>query len=135
MVKKTTKRKKKNYKGPERRDFIRLSYKTPLMYKVCKRKTFSKLMQGYTHNISRSGLRCTLSDKVPMNSVVWLQLDIGALSMCEEIERGCAILQHGILGKVVWVKKKKDKSCDVGVRFITREEKKIEDWLIKKPIV
>jgi c-di-GMP-binding flagellar brake protein YcgR len=107
----------------ERREFIRLSYKSPLMYKVCKRTTLSKLLEGYTHNISQSGLMCTLKESVPKNSTLWLKLDSGALNLCSELERRCVILQQGILGKIAWLKKNKDKSVDIGVRFLTREEK------------
>ncbi len=133
-MKKPTAEKKETYEGSERRNFLRLSYKAPLMFKICKKKTFSKLMQGYTHDISQAGLKCNLQTKVPLNAILWLRLDMGALSMCEEIERRCTIVQHGILGKVVWTKEKKNESYDVGVCFVTREEKKFEDWFIKKPL-
>jgi hypothetical protein len=107
----------------ERREFIRLSYNSPLMYKVCKRTTISRLLHGYTHNISQSGLMCRIKEPVPRDSTLWLKLDLGALKLCSEIERRCVIIQQGVLGKVAWRKKRKDKSVDVGVRFLTREEK------------
>lgn len=111
----------------ERREFIRLSYSRPLMYKICKRSTLSKLMQGYTHNISCSGLMCNLQDKVPHDSVLWLKLDQAALDLCQEIEQRSVIIQHGVLGKVVWEHKKDDDSYDIGVCFVTREEKHVPD--------
>lgn len=90
-------------------------------------------MQGYTCNISQSGLLCNLGKKVPENSILWLQLDFGALSMCKEIEKNCAIIQHGILGKVVWTSyKKEDKNYDVGVCFFTREEKTSDNWFTRQ---
>ena len=135
MMRNSTREKNNTYIEDERRDFLRLIYETPLMYKVCKKKTFSRLMRGYTHNISRSGLMCNLKNRVPVDSVIWLQLDMGALSMCEEIEKRCTIIQHGILGMVVWASMKKNKSYDVGVRFIAREEKKSENWIIRESIV
>jgi len=135
MMRNFTKKKNNTYTGEEKRDFLRLIYETPLMYKACKKKTFSQLMYGYTHDISQSGLMCNLKNRVPITSIVWFQLDMGALSMCKEIEKRCAIIQHGILGKVVWTNRKENKSYDVGVRFITREEKKTENWIIKEPIV
>ncbi|MDP2939085.1 MAG: PilZ domain-containing protein [Candidatus Omnitrophota bacterium] len=114
---------KKEIPENERREFIRLIYKSPLMYKVCKRKTISKLMQGYTQNISQAGLMCSIKESVPKDSTLWLKLDTGALNLCSEIEKRCVIIQQGILGKVAWLKKTRGKSVDVGVYFITREEK------------
>ena len=105
------------------------------MYKVCKKNTFSKLMHGYTHDISPAGLMCSLKGKVPVDSIVWFQLDIGALSMCEEIEKRCAVIQHGILGKVVWASRQKDKSYDVGVHFVTREERQISSLFKKNSLI
>ena len=80
-------------------------------------------MHGYTQNISQSGLMCTLNSVVPKDSTLWLKLDSGALNLCSEMEKRCVILQQGILGKIAWLKKNKDKSVDIGVRFLTREEK------------
>jgi c-di-GMP-binding flagellar brake protein YcgR len=137
-MRKNTRSKKKTvkrrvYSGPERRKFVRLSYKAPLMYKICKKKTFSKLMYGYTHDISQAGLMCTLSQEVPVKAIIWLRLDIGALNACREIEKQCTVIQQGILGKVVWTKKKRDDTYDIGVQFVTREERRSEDWILKKP--
>ncbi len=57
---------KKNsaYNGKERRKFVRLDYLSPLAYKVCKKSTISKILKGYTSNISQSGLLCNIKDKV-----------------------------------------------------------------------
>lgn len=114
---------KKKQLSEERREFIRLSYKTPLMYKVCKPATISKIMAGYTRNISQSGLLCNIKGIIPKACTLWLKLDMGALSLCKEIEKRCVVIQQGILGQVAWLKKLSDDSYDVGVRFITREEK------------
>ncbi|MFC1593760.1 PilZ domain-containing protein [Candidatus Omnitrophota bacterium] len=115
---------KKKNSEKERREFIRLSYNRPIMYKVCKTSTISKLMKGYTHNISSAGLKCNLQERVPKNCILWLQLDHGALTLCEEIEKRSVIIQHGVLGKVVW-EKKEDNGYDIGICFLTREEKRL----------
>ena len=107
----------------DRRQFIRLSYKTPLMYKVCKQSTISRMMEGYTRNISQAGLMSNLTGLIPKTSTLWLKLDMGVLSLCKEIEKRCVIVQQGILGQVAWLKKLSKDNYDVGVRFITREEK------------
>ncbi|HDZ77515.1 MAG TPA: PilZ domain-containing protein [Candidatus Omnitrophica bacterium] len=108
--------------GQERRQFVRLSYRKPLNYKVCKEDTIKKLMTGYTEDVSQSGLLCNIAESVPVDSVLWLLLDMGALTICSEVEKRSVILQHGILGRVVRTYHKKDGSFDVGVRFLTREE-------------
>lgn len=119
------------YKGKEKRQFIRLSYKTPLRYKVCKKDTIKKIMFGYTQNVSQSGLFCNIKEHVPLNSVLWLVLDMGALNICSEVERRSVILQHGILGRVVREHHKRDGSFDVGVRFLTRQTQADKDLFQK----
>ena len=109
-------------KASERRTGVRISCQTPLTFKVCKEETISKIMAGYTQNISPDGLRCNISDNVPIGCVLWLKLDKDALILCEEIEKKSVILQQGILGKVIWVEKQNTDSYDIGLQFITREE-------------
>lgn len=107
----------------ERRSVVRITCQTPLTFKVCKEETITKIMAGYTQDISPDGLRCNISENVPIGCVLWLRLDKDALTLCEEIEKRSVILQQGILGKVVWVEKQNDGNYDIGLQFITREEK------------
>lgn len=125
------KKKAKKMDPKERREYLRLSYRKPLMYKVCKKTTLSKILQGYTRNISSSGLMCNLSEKVPEGDILWLRLDSGALELCKEIEDKSVIIQQGVLGKVVWQKKLEDSSYDTGVRFLTRQEKPVPGLIFK----
>ncbi|HOX54147.1 MAG TPA: PilZ domain-containing protein [Candidatus Omnitrophota bacterium] len=125
------KAKSKKFTGAERRRFIRLSYRKPLMYKLCKRTTICKILEGYTRDISNSGLRCNLNEKVAKDTVLWLKLDAGAIELCKEIEKNSVVIQQGILGKVVWQKKLSASNYDTGVRFITREEKPIPGIVFK----
>ena len=80
-------------------------------------------MQGYTRNISNSGLMCNLNERVPIGKMLWLKLDSGALELCKDIEERSVIIQQGVFGKVVWQKKLSDSSYDTGIRFLTRKEK------------
>jgi len=116
---------KKTYKGPERRQFLRLDFMTPLNYKVCKKKTISMLLDGYTSNVSQAGLLCNINDKVKIDDIVWLSFDRATLSICEELEKRVLIYQNGIVGKVVRVMPKKAETFDVGIQFLTREEKNL----------
>jgi hypothetical protein len=114
---------KDSYTGQERREFLRLDCSSPLAYKVCKPETLSKLLEGYTVDVSKAGLLCNLKDKVRIEDILWLSFDKNILIICEEIERRSMIYQNGVIGKVVRINGKNNGTFDVGVRFITREEK------------
>lgn len=107
----------------ERREFSRINYAAPLACKVCKKETIEKLFQGYTSNISPAGLLCNLRETVNPNDIIWLSFDRGTLAICSELERRALIYQNGIIGKVIRVESKGHDNYDVGIKFITRQEK------------
>lgn len=109
----------------ERRQFVRLDYTAPLACKVCKRKTISMLLKGYTVNISQAGLLCNIKEKVRKNDILWLSFDRPTLSICEGLEKRSLIYQNGVIGKAVWIKRMKGDNYNVGIQFITREEKNL----------
>lgn len=113
------------YRGPERRKFKRVKFSAPLAYKLCKKKTISKLLKGYTSNVSQAGLLCNIKDRVNKNDLLWLVFDRSALAICEQLEKESFVYQNGIIGKVVRAKRKKDGTYDVGIQFITRKEKNL----------
>ncbi len=115
----------KIYKGIERRKFLRLNYVAPLAYKVCKKKTVSKLLQGYSANISPAGLLCNIRLKVKKNDLLWLCFDRTTLNICAELEKRSFIYQNGVIGKVVRVQAKKNGTYNIGIQFVTREEKNL----------
>jgi len=117
--------KKTTYKGQERRQFVRLDYTAPLAYKVCKKKTISTLLSGYTANVSQSGLLCNIKDKVKKDDIIWLSFDRATLGVCAELEKRSLVYQSGVIGKVVRIERKKDHTYNVGVQFITRQEKNL----------
>lgn len=110
------------YQGPERRKFLRLEYNKPLDYKICKKETLSKLLQGYTSDISASGLLCNIKEEVKTGDIIWLSFDRATLHICEELEKNCLIYQNGIIGKIARVHQKTNGTFDIGVKFLTREE-------------
>lgn len=112
------------YTGPERREFVRLDYVNPLAYKICKEQTINKLFQGYTVNISQSGVLCKIKERVGIGDILWLSFDRATLTICEEIEKNCFIYQNGIIGKVVRVEPLGE-SFHIGLKFIIREEKNL----------
>ncbi|MBP7215832.1 MAG: PilZ domain-containing protein [Candidatus Omnitrophica bacterium] len=111
------------YQGPERRKFIRLEYVTPVAYKVCKPEIIAKLLEGYSSDISEAGLLCSLKSKVQSGDILWLSFDRSTLLVCEELEKRSLIYQNGVIGKVMRLQEKNDGTFDVGIQFITREEK------------
>lgn len=111
------------YEGQERRQFVRLDYITPINYKICKKETISKLLQGYTSDISETGLLCNIKTKVNKDDILWLSFDRGILSICENMEKRILIYQNGIIAKVIRIEHKHNDTYDIGVYFVTREEK------------
>lgn len=118
---------KKNYKGAERREFARLEFTAPLAFKVCKKQTISTLLDGYTSDISKGGLFCRMDKRVKKGDILWLSFDKATLGICEEIDRRSLVYQNGIIGKVVRIESRRDKAFNVGIQFITREEKNLSN--------
>ena len=114
-----------DYQGIEKREFARLDHACPLSFKICKKETVDELFKGYTVNVSQSGILCQLKEKVKQDDILWLVFDRSTLHFCQEIERLTFIYQNGIIGKVVRIEESQDNSFNVGVQFITREEKNI----------
>jgi hypothetical protein len=113
---------KKEYTGPERRKFIRLDYITPLAFKICNPNTISKLLQGYTVDVSEGGLLCRIPVAVHRDDILWLSFDKATLAVCQEIEKNCFLYQNGIIGKVIRSEMHADGTYHVGIHFIIREE-------------
>jgi len=111
------------YNGAERRGFVRIEYATPLAYKICRKETVSKLLQGYTSDVSQSGLLCKIGEKVNKDDIIWLSFDRAVLGICQDLEKRVFIYQNGIIGKVARVESLTPGAFDVGVHFIIREEK------------
>jgi hypothetical protein len=111
-----------SYSGTEKRDFARLPFSKPLAYKVCKQETLSKILEGYTVNVSTSGLLCNINDKVNLEDILWLSFDKSILIICSEMEKKSLIYQNGVIGKVVRIDQGDNQTYDVGVKFITRVE-------------
>lgn len=63
-----------------------------------------------------------------LSSIVWLNLDMRTLSICQEIERRCLVLKNGLLGRVVRVEENTTNDAyDIGVCFLTRDQKDSEE--------
>jgi len=73
------------------------------------------------------GLRCKIKDGIKKNDILWLSFDRATLNICGELEKKAFIYQNGVIGKVVWIKPTAKKSYEVGIRFITRQEKNLSN--------
>ena len=109
----------------ERREYVRLKYHALLGFKVCDKKTVSKLCAGYTVDISQSGLLCNIQEKVNPDDILWLSFDRETLDFCKELEEKVLIYQNGVIGNVTRVEIEKTGDYSVGINFITRQEKDI----------
>ena len=107
----------------ERREFIRQEYSAPLGFKICNKDTVSKLCAGYTVDISQSGLLCNIRQKVNQDDILWLSFNRQTLDYYREMEKRVLIYQNGIIGNVTRVKAQETGNYQVGIKFITREEK------------
>ena len=77
-------------------------------------------------NISQSGILFQTEQEPPqLSSIVWLNLDIRTLKICQEIESRALIFNNGILGKVVRVEEDLDaaNAYDVGVCFLKKDQR------------
>ncbi|RJO63520.1 MAG: hypothetical protein C4540_07110 [Candidatus Omnitrophota bacterium] len=111
--------------GQERREFLRLEFFKPLSYKICKKKTVSTLLEGYTSNVSQAGILCNIRNRVKKDDLLWLCFDRSVLDICEDMEKRSLIYQNGVVGKVVRIAPKGNGTYEVGIKFVTREEKNI----------
>ncbi|MCG8431047.1 MAG: PilZ domain-containing protein [Candidatus Omnitrophica bacterium] len=115
------------YEGQERREFSRIDHASPLSFKVCKEETVSRLLEGYTANVSEAGLFCTLKQPVQMDDILWLAFDRSTLECCSGLEKRALIYQNGVIGRVVRVESVEGDAFKVGIQFITREEKNMSN--------
>ena len=120
------------YTDSERREFFRLNYKTPIRFKSCEGKELQKTaklvgpLDGTTRNISQNGLLFQTEENPPqLSSIVWMNLDMRTLKICQEIEAKALIFNNGVLGKVVRVEEdtERNNAYDIGVCFLRKDQK------------
>lgn len=118
----------------ERREFFRLKFNTPLQFKaydtILGNRPQStvpvRASAGSSQNISQSGILFQTEQTPPkLSSIVWMNLDMRTLKICQEIESKALIFNNGVLGKVVRVEEDADNASayDVGVVFLNKNDK------------
>jgi c-di-GMP-binding flagellar brake protein YcgR len=115
------------YTDRERREFFRLNYSQPLQYRTAGP---IKETAASSRNISQTGILFRTETRPPeISSLLWLDLDIRTLKICQEIEGKALIFNNGLIGKVVRVEEDAEaaNSFDVGVCFLRKDEAKNRD--------
>lgn len=111
----------------ERREFFRINFEKPLQFKsyVTDRPAKSEAAPtaAKSQNISSSGILFNTEKNPPqLSSILWMNLDIRTLKICQEIEERALVLNNGLWGRVVRVEEDKN-GYTVGVCFLTQEER------------
>ena len=121
----------------ERREFFRLTYKAPIQLKFYDRQEHQRSAKlangslgGNARNISQKGILFQTEENPPrLSSIVWMNLDIRTLKICQEIESRALIFNHGVMGKVVRVEEdgQKDNTYDIGVCFLRKDQEDLPE--------
>ena len=115
-----------DFRGREKREFLRYSYKKPLKYNiinVLKNKHFSpEFIGAISRNLSASGIFfVTDVEEVPnISSLLVMDLDYQTANICKEVEERALILNNKLIGRVVRIEDNEDGTYGIGVAFITR---------------
>ncbi len=107
----------------EKREFFRLNFSAPLNFKAFKPQNAEA--EATAKNISQSGVLFQMPENPPaISSILWMDLDLRTLKICQEIENRALFFNNGVLGKVVRVEEdvRTGNSYDVGVCFLTRDQ-------------
>ncbi len=108
----------------ERREFFRVNYSSPLKFKSLSVRP-NEPGNGSAENISPCGILFQTSQNPPhVASILWMDLDLRTLRICQEIESRALIFNNGVVGKVVRVEQDsaQNNTFDVGVCFLTKSQ-------------
>ncbi|HTL70522.1 MAG TPA: PilZ domain-containing protein [Candidatus Eisenbacteria bacterium] len=116
-----------------RREFFRIKFSTPLKFKSytgkAEQRSALSLTNGTSQNVSQSGILFRTVEAPPeLSSILWMDVDLRTLKICQEIEDRALVFKNGLLGRVVRVEEESGlsqggPSYDVGVCFLTQEQK------------
>jgi c-di-GMP-binding flagellar brake protein YcgR len=115
-----------------RREFFRIKFNSPVSFKsyavsqADREKAAAEETKATTQNISQSGILFQTEQAPPqLSSILWMNMDIRTLKICQEIESRALVFNNGLLGRVVRVEEdtKNNTAYDVGVCFLTQDQK------------
>lgn len=107
----------------ERREFFRLNFDAPLKFKSYIPE--KPQAEATSRNISQSGVLFQMETNPPaISSILWMDVDLRTIKICQEIENRVLVCNQGLLGKVVRVEENPQdgNAYDVGVCFLTRDQ-------------
>jgi hypothetical protein len=116
----------------EKRQFFRINFHTPIHYKSylgsLKSQAAAVGARGISQNISQAGILFQTSTPPEISSVLWMNVDIRLLKICQEIESRALTFQNGLLGRVVRVEEDPENNAyDVGVCFLTKDQQNSQE--------
>ncbi len=122
-----------NDKSPspqERREFFRINFQTPVRYKTypqtqASAEPLAAVTKATAKNISQSGILFQTDANPPqLSSILWMNVDLRTLKICQEIEQRAIVYNNGLLGRVVRVEEdpSNHQVYDIGVCFITQDQ-------------
>ena len=112
-----------------RREFFRVKFATPLRFRAYtpgRGTRQSAPVEARSQNVSQSGILFQTETPPPqLSSILWMDVDLRTLKICQEIEERALVTNNGILGRVVRVEEdtKNGSAYDIGVCFITQDQK------------
>ena len=114
-------------KREDKREFFRINFEAPVEFKAYASQDAApaaSTVKGSSQNISSSGILFQTQTVPPqISSILWMSLDLRTLQICREIEDRALIFNDGVLGKVVRVEEGAQNRYDVGVCFLTQDQK------------
>jgi hypothetical protein len=120
-----------DYRGEDRRKFLRCNYEHFFSYNAVNlsadKRFMSSLIHAVSRNLSGSGMLFSTTEVPPLSSLLVLSLDYHTARVCEEIEKNALIVNNRVLGKVVRIEERGDGVYDVGVAFVTRSDRLPKD--------
>jgi len=116
-----------DYKGRERREFLRHDYEKPLKFRILGASkgseiTISRLLSAVSKNLSAAGILFTTRRAPELSSLLAMEFDYRTINICREIDDRALVLDNKLLGKVVRIEDNEDGLCDVGVAFIKKTD-------------
>ena len=126
---------KESWSADERREFFRVEFRNAVKFRMIQENE-SALKLGTSEDISQSGLLFKTRVLPPLSSVLWMDLDLRTLKICQEIENRALVYENGLLGRVVRVEEDPEESkvYNVGVCFIRKDDPFSPKNLDKKPL-
>lgn len=107
----------------DRREFFRMDFRQPVKFREFQRDESGPKL-GTSENISQSGLLFKTRIVPPLSSILWMDVDIRTLRICQEIENRALVQDDGLLGRVVRVEEDPDETntYNVGVCFLRKSD-------------